>query len=90
MRRRARTVHNGVEFHFFYEKADHSATRLHITAAHGTSVADAIQTYFGGVTSYDEEHRRFVTANDIHTLYWNWLDEQARIVYIITCMKTGE
>jgi len=87
VRRRVKTTERGIEFHFFHETG--SAPHLHITAAHGTTADEAIATYFGGVTSYDADHRRFVTMTATHTLFWNWI-EQHRAVYVISCIKAGE
>lgn len=87
MRRRVKTTERGIEFHFFHKKG--SASDLHITAAHATTVDDAIATYFDGVTRHDAGHRRFVTMTATHTLFWNWIEED-KSVYVISCIKAGE
>lgn len=87
MRRRVKTTEREIEFHFFYEKG--SASNLHIMAVHGTTVDEAIATFFDGVTDQDVMHRRYVTVTATHTLFWNWI-EPDKSVYIVSCIKAGE
>jgi len=87
VRQRVSVSEQGIEFHFFYAKG--STIELHITARHGTTVDDAIETYFNGISEYDSEHRRFVTMTAMRTLFWNWI-EPDRVLYVITCIKAGE
>jgi hypothetical protein len=79
---------NGERFRFYYD-AGHPEV-LHITLRHGTTVEDAIRTFFEGETgAWDEERLRFETLTESHGIYWtrHALD---RSVIIISCFKRGD
>lgn len=78
----------GERFRFYYELK--SPELLHITAHHGTTPQEAIDTFFVGQTSvWDQVHARFETFTETHGIYWTRhpIDQS---VIIITCFRIKE
>jgi hypothetical protein len=78
-----RVAEQGVTFVFKYDPDDEML--LHIYARHLTTPSDALDCFFHGTTTYNSERRRFESTTNTHALLWFWLDENARVVMVITC-----
>ncbi len=78
---------SGLRFDFKCEPAQPSL--LHIFVRHGTSPQEAVDTFFEGETTWEEEHKRFETFTGTHGLYWAWR-EQGAVVLVISCFRRDE
>lgn len=78
---------NGFHFHFKYDP--NFPKLLHITAKHQTTEEDAIKTFFGGQTIWNEKHKRFQTILLNKTLYWYWFRNKPKKVMVITCFTSN-
>ncbi|MHB8621067.1 MAG: hypothetical protein ACYDAG_16100 [Chloroflexota bacterium] len=58
---------NGERFFFLYD--EDSPEELHITASHGASPLDAVQTFFDGETVFNEQRRRHETSTNNMRVY---------------------
>ena len=65
---------------------DDAPELLHIYVRHLTSIDDALDTFFNGQTSWNEEQKRFETYTGTHGLFWFWL-EPDKVVMVISCFK---
>lgn len=59
---------------------------LHIYARHTTTPEEAVETFFGGETTWNAALRRFETSTDTHGLYWFWLEPDA-VVMVVFCFR---
>lgn len=75
---------SGLIFGFRPDKANQDI--LHITARHGTTPEEAIETFLTGQTVWDEAHLRFETFSETHGLYWFWWERDRR-VGVISCFR---
>ena len=73
----------GHVFLFKYDTDDE--TVLHIYARHLTQPSEAIECFFAGKTTRNHERNRYETTTETHCLYWFWMNEAERVVYVITC-----
>jgi len=77
-----RVARNGVVFRFYYDPDG----ELHVVNAHGTTIDEALDTFFSGGRSEDTAHLRFVSDTESHILLWAWyakrVDEE---VVVISC-----
>lgn len=83
-RKWARRRSQGHTFLFKYE--EDAPDLLHIYVRHLTQPEDAIKAFFSGTTTWNERYQRYETVSETHTVYWLWLDEQAKKVLVITCL----
>ncbi len=74
----------GIRFVFKYD--DDAPELLHIFARHLTTIDDALDTFFSGETTWNDERERFETYSESHGLFWFWLEE-GRVVMVITCFS---
>lgn len=81
---RERDDESGLVFVFAYDGTDPEL--LHIYARHLAEPADAIATFFDGVTVYNRRYDRFETVTPTHLLTWFWLEPE-RTVMVIPCMR---
>jgi hypothetical protein len=79
-----RVEENGIEFLFKYD--DDAPELLHIYARHVTDIDDALDTFFGGQTTWNAQFERFETFTQTHGLFWFWLEEKKRVM-VISCFK---
>ena len=70
---------------FFFKYEEDTLDLLHIYVRHLTQPEDAIKAFFFGVTTWNERYQRYETVSETHTVYWFWLDKQAKKVLVITC-----
>ena len=61
---------------------------LHITKRHGTTPAEAVETFFAGLTAWNGVNKRFETSTATHIVYWTWHASGA--VLVISCFRQGE
>lgn len=75
-------------FVFKYDSVD--PNMLHITARHEMKPQDAISVFFDtdAITFYDLRFNRFETANEEVVIQWFWINENEKVVMIITCATT--
>ena len=78
---------SGLRFDFRYEPT--RPFLLHILVRHGVGPQEAIDTFFEGKTTWDEEHKRFETFSNTHGLYWAWRVQDA-VVLVISCFRRDE
>lgn len=79
---------NGERFRFYYDR-DHPQI-LHVTLQHGTTPEEAVQTFFeGSTTPWDEEHLRYETVTETHSIYWTRHAHDQSVI-IISCFKRGD
>lgn len=76
---------NGITFVFKMDEVDSSL--LHIYARHLTGIDDALDLFFDTKPSWNGEFARYENYSDTHGLYWFWLDEQKRIVMVVSCFR---
>jgi hypothetical protein len=79
---------SGLRFLFAHEAGEGSP--LHVVQRHGTSVAEAIATYFadGATTIWNPTNKRFETRTDTPALYWAWHASGA--ILVISCFRQGD
>ena len=75
--------YRGVTFVFKVDPAD--STMLHIYARHLKQPSDAIQIWFGGVHSYNLDHKRFEAVLNGVRIYWFPIDVATDIIMIASC-----
>jgi hypothetical protein len=78
-----RVKSNGVIFVFKYE-ADHPEL-LHIYARHRKEPSDAVEVYFDAPSVWNPERKRFEAYTETQGIFWFWLDEHRKVVFVITC-----
>lgn len=80
-----RAEQDGFTFRFY---ADDDG-ELHIANRHGTSIQEAIDTFFAGEQSAQPEHRRSASETATHVLLWAWYANQPadHEVVIISCYR---
>lgn len=79
---------NGERFRFYYDLEDPRI--LHITLKHGTTLEDAVRTFFEGETSpWDDAHSRFETLAATHSIYWTRHPHDQSVI-IISCFERGD
>jgi hypothetical protein len=71
---------------------DDEPSLLHIFARHMTTIDDALDVWFDEEASqnWNVTHERFERFNDTHGLFWFWLNQQDRVVMVITCFTLEE
>jgi ribosomal protein L31 len=74
----------GIKFLFKFDEV--APDLLHIYARHLTTARDAIETYFEGQSTWNEQYERFETSTATHCLYWFWLKE-GKDVMVISCFR---
>jgi hypothetical protein len=75
----------GETFRFYYDDGD----ILHITLRHGTTVRDAIRTFFDGAQSeWDAVHLRYESVTETHGMYWTRHVHDGSII-VISCWERG-
>ncbi len=82
-----RDQESGITFRFSSDRQDPS--RLHIEAAHGVTVAEAVETFFSGLvgpTVWVDQKACYETFSATHVLAWLWMDQTHTRVLVITCM----
>ena len=79
------TVYRNHTFLFKYE--EDTSNLLHIYVRHLTQPEDAIKAFFLGTTTWNDHYQRYETVSETHTVYWFWLNEQAKKVLVITCFN---
>jgi hypothetical protein len=75
---------DGIRFVFKYDES--APELLHIFVRYLTSIDDALDTYFGGGTVWNEARERFETRSETHGLSWFWL-EPGHAVMVILCFR---
>jgi hypothetical protein len=65
-----------------------SSGPLHVEARHGVTPDEVVETYFGGLTTWNPTNLRFETRTETHTLHWAWHASGA--VLVITCFQKGD
>ena len=78
--------HNNIRFIFAMEPPEYEL--LHIYARHLTDEKDAIHAFLYGVSKWNKKHRRWETTDRKHTIYWNWITVNKKVV-IITCFTNN-
>jgi len=81
------TLKRSREHIFFFKHEPTHPDLLHIYVRHLTTPTDAIQAFFTGSTCWNEARQRMETTATHHTIYWFWLEQEAKKVMIITCFK---
>lgn len=75
----------GERFRFYYDPE--RPTVLHITWRHGTTPEDAVAAFFeAGGAEWDEQHARWESTGDRHTVYWARHAHDGSVV-VITCFE---
>ena len=75
----------GERFRFYFDVERPEA--LHITLRHGTTLQDAIQTFFKGRTGpWDEAHARYETVTETRAIFWT-RHRGDQSVIIISCFR---
>lgn len=82
------TLKRSREHLFFFKHELTQPDLLHIYVRHLTTPADAIQAFFTGTTYWNKTRQRMETTAEHHTVYWFWLEQEAKKVMIITCFKS--
>ncbi len=72
-------------FFFSYDSVDPKL--LHIYARHLMQPADAVEIFFKGTTSENAAQERMETYTGKCGLYWFWLYESAKKVWVISCFN---
>jgi hypothetical protein len=76
----------GERFRFYFDRPG----LLHITAAHGTTPVEAIETFFKAETTlWDERHLRFESLSASHGLFWTRHGHDGAVI-IISCWRRRE
>ena len=70
-----------------YKYEEDTSNLLHIYVRHLTQPEDAIKAFFSGTTTWNDHYQRYETVSETHTIYWFWIDEQAKKVIVITCFN---
>ena len=78
---------NGEVFYFLYDRDQ--PDELHIAVRHRTEPLEAIETFFDGETSWNEQRKRFETMTATHGIYWVRVPEDQGVL-IISCFRTGD
>ena len=73
----------GVTFVFKYEH-DYPEL-LHIFARHTKHPDDAIEIFFEGSTTWNSTQNVWETLLEDEGIWWFWIDEQKRVVMIVSC-----
>ncbi len=76
---------NKIRFVFKYD--DQAPELLHIYARHLTTIDDALDLYFEEKAVWNESFQRYENYSNTHGLYWYWIDEQKRVVMIVSCFR---
>lgn len=78
---------DGFTFALAYDKEEPDL--LHIFVRHLTTVDNALDCFFDSwqASSRNQAYNRFECSNATHGLFWNWMDEDAKKVLIITCFR---
>jgi len=83
---------DGYVFWFAYDRKQ--PNMLHIYAAHGATVDDALGVWFDPDASqtWNEQQKRFETRGESHVVYWTWLygNDGGQHVLIMTCFPTED
>ncbi len=72
---------------FLFKYEVDTSNLLHIYVRHLTQPEDAIKAFFSGTTTWNDHYQRYETVSETHTIYWFWIDEQAKKVIVITCFN---
>lgn len=75
------------DYTFIFKFEEGHTDILHIWARHTTEPKDAIKAFFEGESIWNDEYERFETSTQTHTVFWFWIDEEAKKVMIITCFR---
>jgi len=61
---------------------------LHIYARHKKEPDDAIYLFFEGPSYWNLKRGLYETIVGTEGLWWFWIDEEARIVMVVSCFDT--
>jgi hypothetical protein len=74
-------------FTFYFAFAE-DGQNLHITKRHKVQPEDAVETFFSGETTFNQEHLRFETITATHKLYWAYLyGQRGTNILVISCFS---
>lgn len=85
MPRYKHVIDNGIKFVFKYD--DQAPDLLHIYARHLTTIDDALDLFFDEKAVWNEQFQRYENYSDTHGMYWYWLNQQNKIVMIVSCFR---
>jgi hypothetical protein len=78
-------LENGIRFVFKMDDVDPGL--LHIFARHQTSIDDALDVFFSTEPTWNLQFKRYESFSETHGLYWFWLDEQKKVVMVVSCFR---
>lgn len=76
---------NGIKFVFKYD--EQAPELLHIYARHLTTTDDALDLFFEQKPVWNEQFERYENYSETHGLYWYWINQQNKIVMIVSCFR---